>query len=185
MFFNKKLVSIAVLASAMVAGSAFAADEPSKQGTTVQFKAQLRAASCDVKSSTPGSVVDWGTFTADQTAGKAVKDQLGVAKSFDLVLSNCSKAATKDAAIFVRADGDASTRYKEFFANAQANALAVSLASQGTAITPNAETELKLAADLAADGSASIPVEAKLVLTQLGVATDTLNVPVTFSVSYN
>ncbi|WP_265723933.1 fimbrial protein, partial [Providencia rustigianii] len=185
MLFNKKLATIAVLASSMIAGSAFAADEPSKQGTTVTFKAQLRAASCDVKSSAAGSVVDWGVFTADQTTGKNPKDQLGVTKNFDLVLSNCSKAAAKDAAIFVRADGDASTRYSEFFANAAANALAVQLTSGATPILPNTDNELKLANDIAANGTAAIPVAAKLVLTQIGVQTDTLNVPVTFTVSYN
>ncbi|NIA45075.1 MULTISPECIES: fimbrial protein [Providencia] len=185
MLFNKKLAVLAVLAGSMVAGSAFAADEPSKIGTTVKFKAQLRAASCDVNSTTEGSVVDWGVFTVDQTTGKNVKDQLGPNKEFNLVLTNCSKAAAKDAAIFVRADGEESTRYKEFFANKSAQALAVSLESGATAVTPNADTELKLASDIEANGTATIPMVAKLVLTQIGVSPDVLNVPVTFTVSYN
>ncbi len=47
---------LAVLAGSMVAGSALAADG---KGAEVTFKAQLRAQSCDVSSTTTGSVVDW------------------------------------------------------------------------------------------------------------------------------
>ncbi|WP_272687533.1 fimbrial protein [Providencia sp. PROV149] len=185
MLFNKKLAVLAVLASSMVAGSALAADEVGKKGTTVNFKAQLRAASCDVASTTEGSVIDWGVFTVDQTAGKQVKDQLGATKNFDLVLTNCSKAAQTDADVFVRADGKTSLLYPEYFADLGAKSLAVSLESANTPIVPNADTALKFSGDVAANGSTTIPVAAKLILTQLNVAPDTLNVPVTFTVSYN
>ncbi|AFH93536.1 MULTISPECIES: fimbrial protein [Providencia] len=185
MLFNKKLVTIAVLASSMVAGSALAADEVGKKSTEVRFKAQLRAASCDVASTAEGSVIDWGTFTLDQTNGKNVKDQLGSDKNFNLILTNCSKAAAEDAAIFVHAEGKESPLFPEYFANTGAKSLAVALSSGGKDIKPNVDTELKFSNAVDVNGSTTIPVLAKLLLTQVGVAPDTLNVPVTFSVSYN
>ena len=183
MLFNKKLVTIAVLASAMVAGSALAAD--GKKGATVEFKAQLRAASCDVTSTTKGSVIDWGVFTVDQAAGKNVGDVLGAAKDFNLTLTNCSKAGT-DTAMNVYAQGQEATGFPELFANKDAKSLAVKLMSGAVKILPNADSVVTLGANVEADGGAIIPMQASLLLTQAnGVAPDLLNVPVTFTVSYN
>lgn len=126
MLFNKKLVTIAVLASSMVAGSALAAD--GKKGVELTFKAQLRTASCEVNTTTKGSVIDWGVFTVDQAAGKAVKDTLGEPKKFDLVLSNCSHDGA-DQSINVYAQGNAANGFPELFANQDSKSLAVQLKS--------------------------------------------------------
>lgn len=184
MFFNKKLVSVAVLAGVMVAGSAFAADT-AKKGATVTFKAQIRAASCDVTSTTKGSVIDWGVFTLEQTANKAVKDQLGSSEKFDLILNNCSKDPVgKNMNVY--ASGEQSTLFPEIFANATSQSLGVKLLSGTTVVTPNKETGIVLSDTAKTDAGILIPIEAQLLLTKAGgVAPDTLNVPVTFTVSYN
>lgn len=183
MLFNKKLAVLAVLAGSMVAGSALAAD--GKKGALVEFKAQLRAASCDVTSSTKGSVIDWGVFTVDQTAGKNVNDMLGDAKDFNLVLTNCSKDGS-DTTMNVYAQGQEATGFPELFANKDAKSLAVKLESGAAKILPNQDAPVTLSGAVTANGGATIPVTASLLLTKAdGVAPDVLNVPVTFTVSYN
>lgn len=183
MLFNKKLAVLAVLAGSMVAGSALAAD--GKKGAEVTFKAQLRAASCDVTSTTKGSVIDWGVFTVDQTTGKKVNDMLGDAKDFSLVLTNCSKDGS-DTTMNVYAQGQEATGFPELFANKDAKSLAVKLESGAVKLLPNQDAEVTLAEAVKKDGGASIPVKASLLLTKAdGVAPDILSVPVTFTVSYN
>ncbi|MEY0302252.1 fimbrial protein [Providencia manganoxydans] len=183
MLFNKKLAVLAVLAGSMVAGSALAAD--GKNGSEVNFKAQLRAAACDVTSTTKGSVLDWGIFTLDQVAGKAVNDVLGAPKTFDLVLTNCSKESS-DENVMVYAQGQEATGFPELFADKGARSLAVKLVSGSVPVLPNQDTTVKLADKLAADGGATIPMEASVVLTQANpTKADVLNVPVTFAISYN
>lgn len=186
MLFNKNLLSVAILASAMVAGSAFAADEPAKQGATVTFKAQIRAASCDVTSTTKGSIIDWGVFTQDQIQTKAVKDQLGDTEKFDLILTNCSKDAT-DTNMFVYASGEEALRFPGLFANSDVESLAVKLVSGAVDILPNKDAGIVLPEALKKADGATIPMEASLLLTQAGnvAKAGVLNVPVTFTVSYN
>lgn len=184
MFSSKKLISIVVLAGIVTSASAFADD--GKKGATVTFKAQLRAQSCDVTSTTKGSVIDWGVFTEDQIKDKKVKAQLGATEAFDLTLTNCSSDA-KDASINVYASGEAAKKFPEYFANFDSKSLAVKLASNGIAVTPNKDAELTLTKNATKADGATIPMEAMLLLTQDGSAAtpDILNVPVTFSVSYN
>lgn len=183
MLFNKKLAVLAVLASSMVAGSALADD--GKKGAEVTFKAQLRAASCDVTSTTKGSVIDWGVFTVDQAAGKGVKDTLGDVKEFNLVLTNCSKDGS-DTTMSVYAQGQEATGFPELFANKDAKSLAVKLESGATPILPNTDSAVTLAEGVKANDGATIPMKASLLLTKAdGVAPDVLQVPVTFTVSYN
>ncbi|AIN64103.1 fimbrial protein [Providencia stuartii] len=183
MLFNKKLVTIAVLASSMVAGSALAAD--GKKGAEVTFKAQIRAASCDVTSTTKGSVIDWGIFTVDQAAGKGVKDTLGEPKLFDLVLTNCSKDGS-DTTMNVYAQGQEATGFPELFADKDAKSLAVKLESGTDPILPNIDSPVTLTDSVKAGNGATIPMKASLLLTKAdGVAPDILRVPVTFTVSYN
>ncbi|BBU97802.1 MULTISPECIES: fimbrial protein [Providencia] len=182
MLFNKKLAVLAVLAGSMVAGSALAAD--GKKGAEVTFKAQLRAQSCDVSSTTTGSVVDWGTFTKDVTDALAPNAVLGDEKSFDLVLSNCSADAA-DTSMNVFAQGQAAAGFPALFANQESKALAVKLASGAVNITPNADAVVVIDPKVAKDGGAVIPMKANLILTKTGVPTDKLSVPVTFTVSYN
>lgn len=182
MLFNKKLVTIAVLASSMVAGSALAAD--GKKGAEVRFEAQLRAQSCDVSSTTTGGVINWGVFTKDVTDSLAPNSVLGEAKTFDLVLSNCSADAA-DTTMNVFAQGQEAAGFPELFANSGSKALAVKLASGAVPVTPNKDAQVNIDPKVAKDGGAIIPMKANLILTRTGVATDTLSVPVTFTVSYN
>ncbi|MEX0425288.1 type 1 fimbrial protein [Providencia rettgeri] len=182
MLFNKKLAVLAVLAGSMVAGSALAAD--GKKGAEVTFKAQLRAQSCDVTSNTRGSEINWGVFTKDQLTGVNVDQDLGTPKSFDLVLTNCS-ADAGDTAMNIFAQGQEATGFPDYFANKESKALAVKIESGTVAVTPNKDAEVQLATAVAKDGGATIPMLATLKLTQTGIETDTLSVPVTFTVSYN
>lgn len=191
MSFTKKVISVAILTSVMASASAFAANEVAKKGATVTFKAQLRDAACDVTSTTEGDTVDFGTFTVDTLSQVAADSQIGPTKEFSLLLNNCSKAANP-AAVFIYADGSASTHTPEYFANKAAQFLAVNIfsgadAATGTTIVPNKATQLSDITEIAADSSISVPLKANLMLTQAGSAAkpEVMNVPVTFSVSYN
>ncbi|QIG04344.1 fimbrial protein [Proteus sp. ZN5] len=188
MSFNKKLISAAVLASFVFAGNAFA--DEGKKSATVTFKAQLREAACDVTSTTEGDTINFGIFTLDTLQAAAVESQVGTTKDFDLVLNNCSKAADP-AKVYVYADGQASSYSSKYFANKTAKSLAVQIfhgndASTGT-IEPNKDTQLTGIVKMDEGSNASIPLKANLILTQAGkdAKADILNVPVTFSVSYN
>ncbi|EPL9571081.1 fimbrial protein [Providencia rettgeri] len=183
MLFNKKLAVLAVLAGSMVAGSALAAD--GNKGAKVDFKAQLRAASCDVSSTTVGDEINWGVFTTDDASAVGLKGKLGDEKKFDLVLTNCSHDAANKT-MFVYAQGQEANGYSELFANKDAKSLAVELKSGTTAILPNKDSEVTLTKDVLKGDGAIIPIQANLLLTQAGgVTPDVLNVPVTFTVSYN
>lgn len=191
MLLSKKMISAAVLTGMMVSTAAFAADEATKQGATVTFKAQLRDAACDVSSTTEGDTVDFGIFTADTLSAVAADSQIGATKDFSLVLTNCSKAADP-AKVFVYADGQASNYSQKYFANKTAQSLAVQIfhgadAATGTTIAPNKATQLTDIVKMTEGTNASIPLKANLMLTQAGstATPETMSVPVTFSVSYN
>ncbi len=179
----KKVAPFIALSGFMVAGNAFAAT----QGTTVSFEALIRAASCDVSSTTEGSRIDWGTFTSDEVTGKNVGDQLGDNKTFNLELSNCTAALAADGTINLYARGNKSNFDSEMFANATAASLAVKLlaTASNTLVKPNVETGLKLGQEIIKDGTGRIPMTAGLYLTNGAVTSDELKVPVTFTVAYN
>lgn len=180
----KKVAPFIVVSGMMVSGSAFAA---ATQGTTVTFEALIRAASCDIASTSEGSKIDWGTFTSDEVESKNVGDQLGENKTFNLVLSNCSAALAEDGTINLYARGNQSNFNSKMFANAGSSSLAVELLATAakTAILPNVETGLKLGQAITENGTTRIPMTAGLYLTNGAVSTDELNVPVTFTVAYN
>lgn len=178
MRFNKKLAVLAVLAGSMVAGSALAAD--GKKGATVEFKAQLRAQSCDVASTSKGSVIDWGVFTKEVVDVTQANGVLGTPKNFELVLSNCS---ADTATLNVFAQGQEAAGNPALFANQDSKALGVKLVSGAVEVTPNKDAAV--AAAIVKDGGAILPMTASLILTKTGVPTDILSVPVTFTVSYN
>lgn len=183
MLLVKKVIPFVVMSSFMVAGNALSA-EPS-QGTTVTFDALIRAASCNVSSTTEGSTINWGVFTADDVASSAIGDKLGADKPFSLELSNCTAALAANETINVYARGNKSNFDSSMFANSAANSLGVKLTSGSVNIVPNAEAGVKITKDITEKGNATIPMTAGLYLTNGAVQSDTLNVPVTFTVAYN
>lgn len=191
MLSSKKLISIAVISGFMASAGALAADEASSKNATVTFKAQLREAACDVTSTSSGEIIDFGVFTTETLKEVAADTQIGSTKDFSLMLTNCSKAADP-AQVFIYADGQASDYSPEYFANKTSKSLAVQLfhgesADTGTKITPNNNIQLTSITKLDAGSNAAIPLKANLMLTQDGssASAEVLNVPVTFSVSYN
>ncbi len=191
MFSSKKLISIAIISGLMASASAFAADEASNKSATVTFKAQLREAACDITSTSSGETIDFGVFTTETLKSVAANTQIGATKDFSLMLSNCSKAIDP-AKVFIYADGQASDYSPEYFANKTSKSLAVQLfhgdaIATGTKILPNTDIQLTSITKLDAGSNASIPLKANLLLTQAGdtASAEVLNVPVTFSVSYN
>lgn len=183
----KKVAPMIVLSGLLATGNVVAA-EPT-QGTVVSFEALIRAASCNVSSSTEGSRVDWGTFTTEEARSVGVNNKLGADKTFNLELSNCSKVLAEDGVISLYARGNKSNLNSDYFANATANTLAVKLTAKDNDgdqdIKPNLETALKLGKEIAVDGTGRIPMTAALYLTSADIDTDELKVPVTFTVSYN
>lgn len=191
MFFSKKLISIAVISGLMASAGAFAADEASNKNATVTFKAQLREAACDVTSTSSGEIIDFGVFTTETLNTVAANTQIGSTKDFSLMLTNCSKAVDP-AKVYIYADGQASDYSPEYFANKDSKSLAVQIfhgdtVASGTTIKPNTDIQLTSITKLDAGANASIPLKANLMLTQAGnsASAEVLNVPVTFSISYN
>lgn len=191
MFSPKKVISIAVLAGLMSSASVFAADEVGKKSATVTFKAQLREAACDVTSTTEGDIIDFGIFTTDTLSAVTADTQIGPTKEFSLNLTNCSKAQDP-AQVYVYADGQASAFSSKYFANKSSQSLAVQIfngadAATGTTIEPNKDVQLTALTKMEAGSNAAIPLKANLMLTQAGkdAKSEVMNVPVTFSVSYN
>ena len=179
----KKIAPFILASSFMVAGNAMSAE--SSHGTVVTFDALIRAASCNVSSTSEGSTISWGVFTAADVAAHPVGDKLGVEKQFDLQLTNCTAALAAGNTINVYARGNKSNFDSSMFANANTNSLGVKIKSGATDITPNVETGVTLADEVLANGNAKIPMTASLYLTNGAVASDMLNVPVTFTVAYN
>lgn len=179
----KKVAPFIVMSGFLVAGNAIA----QTQGTTVTFEALIRAASCDVSSTTEGSRIDWGTFTSADVASKNVGDKLGEDKTFNLELTNCSAPLAADGTINLYARGNKSNFDAEMFANPTARSLAVKLlaTSKNVLVVPNVETSLKLGTEIVQGGNATIPMTAGLYLTTGKVDRDELKVPVTFTVAYN
>ncbi|HEJ9414871.1 TPA: type 1 fimbrial protein [Proteus mirabilis] len=179
----KKITPVVVLCGLMGSGHALA----KTQGTTVSFEALIRAASCNVSSTSEGAKIDWGVFTNDEVSNKKVGDKLGEDKKFNLELSNCTAALAADGAINLYARGNKANFNSDMFANATSSSLAVQLLAteKNTLIKPNVETALKLGKEITKDGKASIPMTASLYLTNGTVSNDELKVPVTFTVAYN
>ncbi|HEQ1857118.1 TPA: type 1 fimbrial protein [Providencia alcalifaciens] len=188
---NKATPAI-LLASVLATPAAFA-EENTPNGhhaATVTFEAHVRAASCNVTSTTEGGMVNWGVFTSQSVKDIEKNTAIGETKNFNLVLTECSQPQEDDSTVLVHASGSASQYNPYLFANSAAKSLAVELKaisanSEKVDVLPNKEATVSLANKLSSDGFANIPMEARLMKVNETNEGDSLKVPVTFTVSYN
>lgn len=188
---NKATPAI-LLASILSTPVAFAADNAAQghQAATVTFEAHVRAASCNVSSTTEGGMVNWGVFTAQSVKDIGTNEAIGETKNFNLVLTECSQSQNDDSTVLVHASGSASQYNPYLFANSAAKSLAVELKAisannEKIDVLPNKESTISLANNLSSEGFTNIPMEARLMKVNNTNEGDSLKVPVTFTVSYN
>lgn len=181
-----KIAPALIIASTLAVPAAFAEN----QAATITFEALVRAASCNVSSTTEGAMVNWGVFTTQDLANATKGNAIGETKNFHLTLTECSAADAGDSTVFVHASGAASPFNPSLFANSAAKSLAVDLKAldadnKAQDILPNKETQMTVVDTIAKDGFANIPMQARLIMVNQATEGDSLKVPVTFTVSYN
>ncbi len=182
MKFRKSILfSSIVLATTVFSGAALA-----NKNSTVTFKAQIQAATCDVSANK--DIVDFGTFAAGSVLSIAAPI---ATENFSLTLNNCTKEDKEDAAnsnISLYASGNTLTGHTNLFADSAASQIGVELSTGSNIILPpNTQKELTNV-KVTTNKDYVLDMTAKLMATVTGadgLKAQYLNVPVILSVAYN
>lgn len=170
---QKSLIALCITAGLGFAGAASAA-----QNAQINVSGQIAAATCDLSVSNPN--IDLGThISADVVAGDIANSQ----KDFTLQLTNCSKDQT-GTSVQLFAKGTALDANGDYF-NTTANAtVGVKLTSETNLVKPNTSIDLTSVTGLTQGSSASVPMSVALHSTVATPASQRIDAPITFSVSY-
>ncbi|QCJ69375.1 fimbrial protein [Providencia heimbachae] len=180
MLFNKKnLVVLCVTAGLGFTGVAAAATS-----AQVNVTGQIAAATCDLN--VTNSNIDLGTHISSDitTIGKITPSS----HDFELRLSNCSKAFDGSAAgaapVQLFAKGTALLANSDLFNNTVGGTVGVELTADSKQVKPNTSVDLASITDITAGGSATVPMNVVLNSTVATPASQLIEAPITFSVSY-
>ncbi|EOE0525437.1 fimbrial protein [Providencia stuartii] len=174
MFNQKNMIALCVAAGLGFAGAASAG-----QNAEVNVSGQIAAATCDLSVSNPN--IDLGThISADITAAGDIASS---AKDFTLQLTNCSKDQT-GASVQLFAKGTALDANGDYFNNTANATVGVKLTADSKPVKPNTSVDLTSVTGLAQGSSASIAMNVGLYSTVGTPASQRIDAPITFSVSY-
>lgn len=178
MLINKKNLIVLSIA----AGLGFSGAAMSATNAQVTVTGNIAAATCDL--SVTNTNIDLGTFISSDIEN--VGTIAGSTHNFDMSLSNCSQEFDGESGKFVQmyAKGTALAANTSLFNNVEKGTVGVAVTADGKEVKPNTNVQLSSIKSLAEGGSAVIPMNVALNSTVSKPASQRIEAPITFSVSY-